>query len=720
MAAPNAVKGPRGLLELHEDLQQLLALGQHPVLAAQFHRVMLEQLADADLAAWIGFGRPVAFSLAKRIPRLPLCGLSPEDLDALLAVLRAAQERETSGLAGSSSWLSACAQATLLLEQAKSSVQQLLEIPAAPGPDSVDGSAAVIWGPVVARPVTRGAIHPLFAEQQAGQILQLRVDAHLTLGRSAAARVAIDGDASPEARSAVERAIGAVDELSARGAPGGAHCGFRLAWRPAEARMVGRSAGLPILLAAAEARTRLAPGFLERRLTSGLAATGEMEGTHVQPVEPSTLRLKTRAAFFSPVRTLCVPVSQRGLVLEEVRRLEDAHPQRQLLVRGIADARELWDDRDVVRPHPRTVRGAAATTLGWALGSRIGLAAGVLALALAGGLTTAELVRSRNLPVEATWVADRLVTRNAYGRVCREIPFPAGSNPGVALGGPLGRIVDVCNINKSAPNEILTLHCGTASQRDSLCAIDRNGQKLWTIPAADRARTDDPADMWWLAFYPVPHGSGPLLRLLGLRRSVASCFTAVDVIHAATGKVQRTFLNAGHLESVWEIHLMNDRTKEWGLVGTDQATGFAILVLVDPVAFTEPAATGELRSALVSEAPGVLDCLRFAPSIYATGIRVSGDQIKDAEGGAKRVAVSSSQMDAVNYYLRFSDLRHALLQGVQITDMFLNLRLRAGKPLTDAERVSEEERLADSVQVLTPSGWTRIGRVTLPQGQGAP
>jgi len=85
----------------------------------------------------------------------------------------------------------------------------------------------------------------------------------------------------------------------------------------------------------------------ERYTVSGDAAiTGDINSAgKVLPVDPNTIQAKAEAAFFSWANLLAVPISQYSLFNEQIRKLKERYPARELSLMGVEKLEDLFYDR---------------------------------------------------------------------------------------------------------------------------------------------------------------------------------------------------------------------------------------------------------------------------------------------------------------------------------------------------------------------------------------
>ncbi len=82
------------------------------------------------------------------------------------------------------------------------------------------------------------------------------------------------------------------------------------------------------------------------KLRSHSAITGDIDSDgDVLPVDDTVVSLKLRAAFFSWAKILAVPAEQRVLFAEELEKLREKYPNRNLVLIGVSNLRELFFDR---------------------------------------------------------------------------------------------------------------------------------------------------------------------------------------------------------------------------------------------------------------------------------------------------------------------------------------------------------------------------------------
>lgn len=97
--------------------------------------------------------------------------------------------------------------------------------------------------------------------------------------------------------------------------------------------------------------TRLLEDSIHREkyiLHSHSAITGDIDSDgDVLPVDDTVVSLKLHAAFFSWAKILAVPAEQRDLFAEELEKLREKYPRRNLVLIGVSHLRELFYDRRI-------------------------------------------------------------------------------------------------------------------------------------------------------------------------------------------------------------------------------------------------------------------------------------------------------------------------------------------------------------------------------------
>jgi hypothetical protein len=692
---------PAELIGLSEELQRLLTFGQPPAISLEIRRRFVAKTAPLGDAAWTAFTFPVALALVRQLPSLSMFGFAPETIDSLRELVRSLRPRPVPAWSAPVDWPGLCARALERLDR--------------PEPAIAAGEVGI---PVVMKPATDGATHPLFSDLTMGGMLRLRVDADFAAHRGPGPRLIVEGDTATETRFAFESALRGVGALRAWGAPPPNRCVFRAVWDAPGARLVGRSGGLGFFLAAATARARLSPTMWERALANGIAATGDIRETTVIPVDPNGLDAKLRASHHARIRILLVPKDQARRAAGEADSLERASPGHHVRVIGVGDVRELWEDRSVVRRHARGSPVFIHGLLTWLTRSPVRMALMLALFAAIAGGSIVTAVRWEHDPVAAEWRSERLVMRNRYSHewsvsvatapAPRVYSQPDWGAPVVVLKPPGYEHAIVVSILGAGPQ---------GSER--LAALTPEGHVLWERDARRVGARHHAAatDVCWLAIYspgPDPDGS---LGIYGLRRSIQGNLCMIDRIDAASGASRGCLRNQGHLEFCRQIDLDNDGGREIVFMGTHNPDSCGIAIVIDPVRM-RPLAESDSLGAIpnVSDPSslqdGVAACWRFAKDRFSTQLRSTCDGLFEDGDGIVRLSVSSVAGEGgFLYRLLTTDLRRPVLLGVQITDGYRAYHdERAGKTAPADEVTVEEVRLAGRASTLTEQGWTPMSR----------
>lgn len=588
-----------------------------------------------------------------------------------------------------------------------------------PGPSKSAGEVeeTVILVPVVACVAgTDDEVPSLYRSLEAGCVLTLRVRALTVHGRGRGPHLVTNGKLSEEMLAALREVLGACGELGIAGAPPLRHVLFEVDWDAGSAaQVIGRSARLAFLLAAASAWARLSTLPVQTGLLPRTAATGDLDGTAVRPVDAGTLALKVRACFFSPADVLCVPAGQQEVALAEVRRLNELHPNRQLLVRPCEDVCAVWGDSAIVTASARPARRMAGNLLRRAAVSRMTLVLVFLGVLLAGGLAVREAVLSVNLPVDVAREERALVAHNQNGRACLRIPIlPGKLQEPYLVRGAVGFIQSVVDVDGDGKNEVAAIHYGATELPDLLTVFSRRKRIIWERRASLGLMPDqqEQPDLHWPFFVPLP-GASPSPGLLVIRKSARTSFSLVERVDAATGRTTGALWNSGHFERIHHLDLDQDGVPEWVVLGTDNESHCGVLAVIDPSAMHLPT-TGDW-----TDLPYVLDPVQIGRGVRAVvlfpkdrftpGERVSVLSLTPDAAGAVAACVEGHVGGDVLYILRFKKVDEPTLIGVQFNDAYRQ-QLRGwfpGSPI-ESDIAKEEQRLAGEVRVLAASGVTRV------------
>ncbi len=738
--------------QLSEELPRLLGLGQPPILGIKLRGAFVQAVRELGERVWLGYGVSASLSLVHAVPKVSWHGTSPEELDRLLDLLRWIADRPVPTFVKEETWRRGTRDAVAAVECHRADLTTILDGKAAALPSSrrwshlipsfkagasgqaatdraheprigaaagsAAGSAAAIDETVILVPVVacmsgaNGQVPPLYRSLEAACMLTLRVRALTVQGRGPGPHLMTNGKLFEEMLGGLREVLGVCGDLGIAGAPPLRHILFEANWDAGSAaQVIGRSARLAFLLAAATAWARLSTLPVQMGLLPDVAATGDLKGTAVRPVDARTLALKVRACFFSPAGVLCVPAEQQEAALAEVRRLNEHHPNRQLLVRPCEDVRAVWRDPMVVAASARPVRRMAGNLLRRAAVSRMALGLVFLGVLLAGGMAVREAMYSVNLPVDVLREDHALVAHNRYGRSCLRIPIlPGNLTPPVLGWGAVGLIQTVFDGDRDGKNEVAAIHYAATELPDLLTMFSRQKRVIWERRASVGLTSDQEKQtrFYWFCFAPLSDASSNP-GLLAIRKSSSGSFCLAERVDAATGRTTGALWNDGHFESIRHFDVDGDGVPDWVLLGTDNASDRGILAVIDPSAMLLPSAGDwmDLPYLLdpVQIGRGVRTVVLFPKDRFSTCERVAALSLTPDAAGAVAVCVTGQSNGDVLYILRFNTAGDPTLRGVQFTDAYRQ-QLRSRPPGLPIERdiAREEQRLAGEVRVLGASG----------------
>jgi len=722
---PPVAQSPPGPGELHrayEELRRLLAHPQPPIVAA----VLEERFVRAAMGlpgGWKGYAFPVAVSLAERIVRLSFEGLDPDLLESFEETLRRARDLPPAPWPGTAKWPNISADATDRLAKARAELESLLsgDFPRSgpPGAKQAETSVVSIRVPLVATLSGGPARHPLFADIVIGLPATLDVSADLVYGRSERPELSFDATVDSAVKAGLRNCLAQLAKVPVRGAPAPRRCWFRAKLSPSEAYLIGRSACLPFFLAASAARSLQGIGWEARGVPPGIAATGRLEETKVLPVEASTLAAKVRACFFSPIRVLCVPFDQRHEALAEVRRLEARYPLRQLGIRDVEDARELWYD---LPQEPRRVGGILKSAVRLAVMSRAVIVIAAAAVVLALGFIAMELIHLRAAPVRAEWRGSDLVFWNGSGHQCAGVSLTPAHRFLSGARDDFGEWLAVWNADSKGSNEVVALHCSQPGDADFLTLFNGRGRALWTRRAEQLDPADDlREDVFWWYFYRCTGADGDP-SILTLRRSRQTGLCLVDVLHGASGRYMGRLISRGHLEGMVHIDLDRDGTREFVAFGTDNPSGRAVLAVVDPSRMrpertSEPTSSADLLDPEAADL-GARLVMTFSLDRFSEEARAGCGWVDEQEDGGIAAHVAGAPSSGILYFMRFEPGLRPVLSRVQLSDAYRALiRTHSAESVPDSTFAAEEARLGSEVRLLSGAAWRGVEMETVENSQ---
>lgn len=735
---------PAELHRLHEELERLLVEGQPPQIRLLLQARFLRDVMRSGEAAWGAYGFAVAQAFLHRLsivrsedPKgvsqtpdsgtMGLAGFGPEVLEAFAGLVEECERKEAPPWAQAARWQAALVQGRAALERERLLLQSVLKgLEVCPtgnelaGTDRDRESGSPPWSGAVLVPViaevqsSRELTESLRGIRAAG-LVRLMVDAQLLYRRAGGAELTVDGVADPDSRQGFEQALALLSRLPLAGAPSAGHQWFRAHWHPSAAHITGRSATLGFLLAAQSARGSFSLGLGRRSLSPGVGVTGDLDGELISPVE--SIALKVQACFFGPVRALVVPADQREEALREVRRLEQMHPGRQLLILGARRIGELLAEPAVMatatRPPVHLLR---------ALFRRIAVSRGLVG-ALVGlfllllGVAGREMWLSRPWPTDARWQNEDLVLRNASGREYRRLHLSPGPPPGeeAAFQRSEGRIAQTWDLDGRGCGEVLAIAWRDRYEGNDLRAWSGRGRSLWGLScnAGPNGGPLESDDLRWRFFCAAGRGSTGSLRMLAVRRSRLGSLCLVDLVDTGVPREIGLLANDGHLERAFRADADGDGRAELFLIGTDNESDQGLVVLVDPSSMalppssqgmdgwtwlTQPAALGR----------GVVVALRFPRDDLVPSGRPSCTEGR-LESGLLQVTTQTMGPDrCVVFSIDLHDARSPLAVRAVLIDAYRQGLALKVPPLRPEDFAREEERLVRGTTFLTPEGWAPV------------
>jgi hypothetical protein len=546
-------------------------------------------------------------------------------------------------------------------------------------------------------------------------LVRLTVEAHLLYRRARGAELTLQGSAGPETVAAFEDALAALARIPRDGSPALGHYWFRAHWDMPGARLTGRSATLAFLLAAQSAHATHSLVLGHRSLSGGVAVTGDLRDGRIVPVD--SLDLKVQACFAGPVRILVVPAEQREEALQSVRRLEQQHPGRQLLVLGARRAADLWDEPAVVNVRTRPMGQVARALFRRVAVSRafVGVLVGLFVLLT--GLAARGLWLSRPWPVDARWESQDLVLRNASGRAYHRLHLPPGTPGNEVQNFELraGKIATALDVDGRFPNEVTAIRWRPGFDGNDLCAWNGRGRPRWSLSSAGGLEGSAFAgeQLHWRFFCPVGTSESGALRFLAVRRSVLGSLSLVDLIDASDATRMGLLVNQGHLRLIFTADVDLDRKQELFLAGTDNEEDKGLVVLVDPDSMPAPPSPSREESWTWMARPealgrGVRAALRFPKDDLLPAGRP--DCIEGRmESGLFLVVTQTTILEReILFYLDLSDVRRPQVVRAALIDAY-RIKLATLAPgLTAADLSREQGRLSRRLTYLTPEGWRPI------------
>lgn len=719
----NEIESPRELNAAWEGLEQLLASSQSPGLGILLHQRFLEACLRFDGRIWAAYGFPAGMRLLARATQPHLNALPTSQLEAVALVLAQVKERPVPPLPGAAEWegsLSRVGDITAGILRERTNGTR--------GEGATQGHSAGVAGiavPVVVEVKPSRHVHPLYAGLEYAFLSHLEVGVELIGGALKDMVQVIDGSVAAETRAGFAEAIARVDHFSAWGAPATHRCLLRVRFTPLGAQLRGRSATLGFMLAAAAARSSHGIGATYRQIAPGTAATGDIAGTRVVAIEPSTLRHKVSAVIDGGMRRILVPSEQAAIARDHAALHPPSAGRETLEVIGVEDVRDLWHAPSGVLTRRR--RSPRSLTNHWVdriARSRARVILGVLTLLLFATLLVIFVIIRNAPPVSADWEGDTLVLKNENGFATRRLNLAFAPE---AVHGPrqnMDFLRFVTDLDGDGKNDVIAIHSSSPFGRDLLSAVNGKGRTLWMRRAEHVVpyRSWMPTDMrfWIVAVGRGQEGPPALLALTRSRQGSLSIITHLD---PKTGHTLGALGNLGHLEWYDELTLKGSGRRVFAFAGTQNPLNRGMLAFIDSEALVSPtSSTDSLEIRLLSEptslGAGVAGAWSFTADRFTVPTRPSVQNANVEPDGMIRVSVFLFDgIGTIIYEFVGEDLTAPTLLRAYFCDATKDmLRKKFG---TIPEEIFRQDalRLAREVRVLTPNGWRapRFGGDILPE-----
>lgn len=718
-------RSAREVHDAYEELERLLALRQAPVVALELRRRFLAASIDAGDSVWMAYGLPAAAGLFASLRDSITAHHPPDLLRALQDVAQALRGRPIPDLPGAGRW---SADLDCVLERLREPRAAGKETPDdAPRPAATEEGRCEIAIPVVAKLIDPRRTHPLYAGTMIGLLSRLEVRVDFASHPRAIEPLGIDGEVSMETRAAFAQSLVLLDRFRAWGAPAAHRCAFRARFFPPGTRVTGRSGSLGFLLAAATARASYSMGPSYRRIADGSAATGDLAGTRVLPVDPLTLPDKIRACQQGRVRHIILPEAQA----EEANRILRSEPLPEdcpiVEVIPVADALSFWSGgAHTLLRRRRSIRATARIWSDRLTRSRARMGVlGATAVLLAALLIVWFTLRAAP-PVSAEWEGNDLVLRNSHRLVTGRIDLPHA--PDFAGDPQFPSMINraVVDLDGDRRQDAVAIHGSRPLGRDLLTAVDGRGRTLWSR-RSDRLvppSVAQPGDMCWCMIALAQTGPQPV-ELLAVSRSHQGSLSILARLDPVSGGVRGVLMNHGHLDHAYPLVLPGIDNDLIAFSGTENRFGRAITAIIDPRGVTTasdsdpaPFPPGLVEAAALSN--GAIGVWSFALDRYTAASRTSAEKVYRENDGRLRVEVlviAGKSVGTIIYELDVADPTMPIVLGAYFVDGTKDLIRGLRGPIPDAEFTAEARRLAREVRTLTPDGWrpARLGPGFLPE-----
>lgn len=322
------------------------------------------------------------------------------------------------------------------------------------------------------------------------------------------------------------------------------------------------------------------------QLNPGIAITGDIDKHgNVLEVDTETLKQKTDAAFFSWAQVLVVPVKQLEHVQVCLEELEREFPNRNLIVKGIGNLRELYYDRRLALHKETSLIKHTAKEVWQKRNTAMITVIVVILLAIIGRLSYGPI--DKNITY-AELVGNRIQFKNSVGFEVVSFQFDERNRNQLEENLGLQKLYKFKDITGDGINEIFW------GDSVNLNSEDIGSFKAWSVTGdsliweqeidvtMDFPRQQGLNQMYFfineLEFAEGRSGKDYLIVVADAGQNFPGVIIKVEM---NTGKIISYYTHVGNLSEIEAIDLNNDGKDEIIATGINNAFWMASIVVLD-------------------------------------------------------------------------------------------------------------------------------------------
>ncbi|MEX0721399.1 MAG: hypothetical protein WD059_12075 [Balneolaceae bacterium] len=320
------------------------------------------------------------------------------------------------------------------------------------------------------------------------------------------------------------------------------------------------------------------------KLNPGIAITGDVdEHGNVLDVDEETIQQKVEAAFFSWAQVLVVPVQQLEQALKIFEELQNEFPNRNLVIKGIGNLRDLFFDRWLTL-HKQTSLIEHTARRVWK--RRYSSAAILVFLMLIGIIGSMAYGPIDKNPVMADYEGEYLFIQNQFGKTIKQFWVGKKTVDFFHTYGTTNPQVAFFDINADGVNEVFYVTGVNTSEQREVTAWSLSGDSLLWVNNLDfKIHFPRQHGLQNLKFYAREIGitfandGNPYLIVLASEWNHFPSVTAK--LKPETGEVIEKYIHTGQVRDMELVDITGDGVHEIVLAGINNVYWRAFLAVLD-------------------------------------------------------------------------------------------------------------------------------------------